>query len=71
MVRAKFKVTVITPYADSTNIYLEPVISGSKENEEFFKWTPSGTICLGCANPEATKQFEVGKEFFVDFSPAE
>lgn len=70
MVRAKFKVKAITPYADTTNIILEPVKDGSEENKSFFKWTPSGMISLGCINPEAIKQFYEGQEVYVDFTSA-
>lgn len=70
-VRAKFKCTGIDNVSDEAkSIHLEPVISGSPENAEFFKWTPSGKITIGCVNPRANEQFEVGKEYYVDFTPA-
>lgn len=70
-VRAKFKVTekVITEQGDK--ITLQPVIGGSHENEQFFKWTPYGKIEMGTINPEASKQFEVGKEYYIDFTKVE
>jgi len=37
---------------------------------EFFQATPSGLIKLGILNEEASKQFEVGKEYFVTFEEA-
>lgn len=70
-VRAKFKVTNIEPNGEVVNIVLNPVIDGSEENKEFFKWTPGGQINLGCCNPAATEQFKVGKEYYIDFTPAE
>jgi hypothetical protein len=75
MVRAKFKVSSIenstaVPNDGLRNINLLPVYDGSPENKEFFRWTPGGQIQLGTVNPEAAKQFEVGKEFYVDFTPA-
>jgi hypothetical protein len=51
-------------------VILEPVTCGSKENEEFFKWTPYGKIDIGTINPEAAKQFIPGEEYYIDFSPA-
>jgi hypothetical protein len=39
-------------------------------NEGWSKWTPSGSISLHITNPEALKRFEVGKDYFVDFTPA-
>lgn len=70
-VRAKFKVTekAITEAGD--RITLQPVVGGSPENESFFKWTPYGKIEMGTINPEAAKQFEVGKEYYIDFTKVE
>jgi hypothetical protein len=52
-------------------VVLYPVSGNSEENKQFFRWTPTGKIELGILNPEAAKQFEVGKEYYVDFTPAE
>ena len=75
MVRAKFRVESVEPnegdQVEGSVIKLWPVTSGSEENEKFFNLTPSGHIELGTINPEAAKQFEVGKEYYVDFTPAE
>lgn len=71
MVRAKFRVGLNEPAADGARIILSPVTSGSKENEEFFKWTPWGTIEIGTINPAAAEQFKVGDEFYVDFTKAD
>lgn len=77
MVRAKFKVQEITRregwsgIKEIHSIKLAPVCDGSEENKQFFASTPSGHIDLGCANAEATKQFELGKSYYVDFTPAE
>jgi hypothetical protein len=43
------------------------VTSGSPENDEFFKWTPTGHIALSTINPAAAEQFEVGALYFVEF----
>ena len=70
-VRAKFKVSSVTPYDGGTaNIELVPVIGGSAENEQFFKWTPWGSIKIGTINAQAAEQFKLGAEFYVDFTPA-
>lgn len=70
-VRAKFSCSEIKQHTpDTANIRLNPVIGSSPENAEFFKWTPSGTIQLDCLNPQATSQFKVGQEYYVDFTPA-
>lgn len=73
-VRAKFKCDSVEGKADDGSvsvIRLSPVYTGSAENEQFFKWTPSGSISIGTINPAAAAQFEVGKEFYVDFTPAQ
>ena len=71
-VRAKFKVTNISDNGDGMkSVSLAPVYSGSPENEKFFKYTPSGAISIGTVNAEAAESFEVGKEFYVDFTLAE
>jgi len=67
MVRAKFKVMNVT----EKEVTLLPVTYGSEENKKFFELTPYGSIQMGTINPDAIKQFEVGKEFYVDFTPAE
>jgi hypothetical protein len=69
-VRAKFKVASITKDENGASIILRPVVSGSKENEQFFRWTPSGEIKIGTINAAAAEQFEPGVEFYVDFTPA-
>ena len=67
-VTAKFKVGEIAFIEGGSRIKLYPVIGGSKENDSFFKWTPYGEIVIGTVNPDATRQFEVGKEYYVSFS---
>jgi hypothetical protein len=69
-VRAKFRVQSITQYDNGRSIKLSPVTSGSKENEQFYKWTPGGSIELSTVNEEAAKQFGIGKEFYIDFTDA-
>jgi hypothetical protein len=71
-VRAKFKVRSIVEYEGGMKeAKLEAVVSGSPENAEFFKWTPSASINLSTLNPAEADQFTPGREFFVDFTPAD
>lgn len=70
MVRAKFKVTSKTLAESGISIVLAPVTHGSMENQAFFNYTPWGKMELGTINEEAAKQFEVGKEYYLDFTPA-
>jgi hypothetical protein len=54
-------------------IVLSPVYGNgdpNHENTKFWQASPSGRFELGCANPEATKQFDVGAEYYIDITPA-
>lgn len=66
MVRAKFRCNSV----EDQTVNLSPVIGGSEENDQFFKYTPFGEIKIGTINEAALAQFEPGKEYFVDFTPA-
>lgn len=71
-VRAKFKVQSVTEAEGGLkSATLTPVTSGSKENEEFYKWTPGGQINLSTMNPVAAEQFVPGRQFYVDFTWAD
>lgn len=76
-VRAKFKVSKIEITGNTTDerelgtVHLSPVTGGSEENKKFYNYTPCGGMTLGTLNAEALKQFKVGKEYYVDFTPAE
>ncbi len=73
-VRAKFVCTGITDYPANENksVTFSPVIDGSDENKSFSKYTPGGQIQLSISyETEASEVFEEGKEYYVDFSPAE
>lgn len=71
-VRAKFKVVSVTESEGGMKtVRMHPVTSGSPENEKFYKWTPGGSIDLSTISPEAGAQFAPGKQFYVDFSPAD
>lgn len=85
MTRAKFVVTRVAIIKDDQSyhskegnierldvgeITLQAVTGTSAENKEFFASTPNGSIELRIVRPEAVGQFERGKEYYVDFSPA-
>ena len=71
MVRAKFKCVEKTQTEQGDKIKLQPVTSGGKENEEFFKWTPWGSMEIGTINENVITQFKVGGEYYIDFTPVE
>lgn len=74
-VRAKFQVTNVVqntgwnngPHETST-VVLSAV--SNETNKTWSKWTPSGKLEMQINNPEALKQFEIGKFFFLDFTEA-
>lgn len=55
------------------DVKLSPVYSPDpeSENRKFWDATPQGSIELGVINQEAWSAFELGKEYYVDFTPAE
>lgn len=74
MTRAKFTCidkTHSTSDPSHGEVSLRAVHAGSPENESFFNATPFGSISLGILNPDAFAQFEPGKDYYVDFTPAE
>ena len=52
-------------------VTLGAVYSGSEENKQFFKWTPSGNLVFGTINEDALAMFEPGKEYYLDITPCE
>lgn len=71
MPRCKFKCRSKTDFDDGfSNIHLEAVRDGSKENKTFFK-DPSGFFDLQNVNQDVANQFNVGKEYFIDITPVE
>ncbi len=70
-VRCKFNCVSKKEVETGFIIEMQPVTCGSKENEEFFKYTPYGRMEFGTVNHEAAKQIEVGKEYFIDITAAQ
>lgn len=68
-VRAKFVCGFKDEQAKS--VYLNPVYTGSDENERFFRSTPGGQIILNIVNPAAFDRFVQGREYYVDFTEAD
>lgn len=74
MTRAKFKcnsVTKQTGWGEHEFLYSAKfgVVNGnSEENKSFFASTPSGMIEIATVKED---HFEVGKEYFIDFTKAE
>lgn len=52
-------------------VYEGDAAKADTENARFTQATPWGVIELGIDNPAAREQFEAGKQYYVDFTPAE
>lgn len=73
MIRAKFKVveTRQVDYGSGKQEVVKLSAASGEGNETWSKWTPSGSIEMSITNPDAVNQLELGKHFFVDFTPAD
>ena len=71
-VRGKFKLTEVTELEwnrTARKLHLHAVCNdGTEENEKFHRATPGGSISITVDNPAALSQFEIGKEYYVDFT---
>jgi hypothetical protein len=52
-------------------IKLNAVVDGSEENKSFSKYTPSASLSMQVDNPDAVGVFTPGRNYYVDFTPAE
>ena len=72
VVRAKFKCSSVTTSLNYKNIPIysykfQAVVDNSLENKSFFEATPSGSLDLASVKNDL---FEIGKEYYLDFTPA-
>lgn len=44
---------------------------GSDEDQQFARYSPSGSLSLTVANPNLIGKFPVGSTFYLDFVPVE
>lgn len=85
MVRAKMTVTEITrhlgaaPNVDGRwstgqemhRVKLSAVTTGSPEDNTFAAATPYAALDISITNPKTVGFFELGKAYYLDFSPAD
>jgi hypothetical protein len=72
MIRSKFKVKSKTIFQGEQGcVKLDVVQSGSEENKVFSEYTPSGSIEIYIQRRDTLDLFEVGAEYYVDFTKAE
>lgn len=71
-VRAKFRCSSIEDFGYNKRVSLQAVYEGSlgenEENKRFTKATPWGELKMTVDNPAAAIQFEIGKEYYLDFT---
>jgi hypothetical protein len=76
-VRAKFQcVGKNHSHQPAENVYCEivlvPVWTGENgENASWSKATPNGRLTMGITNPAAIDTFDLGKFYYLDFTPAD
>jgi hypothetical protein len=56
---------------DARDLHFMAVYGNDGENKEYWEATPSGQLQLFMVNPAAWGQFEEGKEYYLDITPAE
>lgn len=62
------------PSVELQTIIMTPVYGNgdpNHENTKFWKASPTGELRLGTINPGAWEYFELGKEYYLDFTLAE
>lgn len=73
-VRAKFRCNSIEDFGGSSKkVKLGAVYAPDANGEDggFTKATPWGELAMTIDNPAASVQFEIGKVYYLDFSPAD
>lgn len=73
-VRAKFQCVEIKQLFGnpdgSAEVRLTAVYGNGEANKEWSQWTPQGNLTMLITNPAAIDQFDLGAEYFIDFTPA-
>jgi len=73
--KAKFKIISVTQTEGYETLKLSPVCSdkygpnGENEDNEFARWTPSGSMEITIANPDLIGKYKPGQTFYLQFTP--
>ncbi|MBR2689153.1 MAG: hypothetical protein IKE42_14975 [Aquamicrobium sp.] len=59
------------PQSVHVEVRLTPVYGDGKDNATWSKYTPAGELKMTITNPPAAEAFEIGKAYYLDFTPAE
>ena len=76
-IRAKFVVQSVTDFNTGTSgdtlrqVKLSAVTRGDGDPEDFWKYTPAGTLDITVSYPDTAEQFTPGKAFYLDFTEAD
>lgn len=70
-VRAMFNCDEKIETRDGYRLRFSAVVGDSELAEQFFKYTPYGSIEMGTVNEAAAEQFKPGKAYFIDFTPTD
>lgn len=70
--RAKFNCTKVVDTSYGQEVSLWAVYGGEKNSEDnqFSQATPSGQITMVVSNPNAKGFLQEGKQYYLDFTPA-
>ena len=79
MMRAKMKVSAVTRHSELVEELVFSAVSksdgyppdGTDENNSYAMWTPSAELNMSITNPVLIGKFQIGQEFYVDFTLAE
>lgn len=69
-VRACFTLNEKIQTRDGYRLTFAAVHGGNKETEQFFKYTPYGSLEMGTINDDAAASFDVGEDYYLDFTVA-
>lgn len=67
-VKCKFKVTSTRRFDDQEEVSMQAVTTGPG-NEEWSKWTPSGSFNFVVTNPAVIGKYVTGQEVFITIGP--
>lgn len=70
VIKAKFRCDSVMKFVNGETVELHPVVSGSDENKEWSKYTPTGTVSMTITTEGAVNSFVPGKEYYLEFTEA-
>ncbi len=69
--RCKVYCSYKQPVEGGVHLHFAPVVDGSEENKQFFRYTPGAQISIYTVNFPVAEHFEQGKEYYLDFTSTE